>query len=63
MIVPGWTKRSPESGCIIPAAIFSSVDFPDPLRPTRQRCSPGLNVNSAASSNRVLPSNKCTFRM
>ena len=34
-VAPGCTKRVPPSGSIRPAAIFSSVDLPEPLRPTR----------------------------
>src|SRR6266852_3552070 len=35
MVAPGCTKRLPLSGSTVPAAIFSSVDLPEPLRPIR----------------------------
>ncbi len=38
----------PPSGFIIPAAIFSSVDLPEPLRPTRQIRSPALDADRRA---------------
>jgi hypothetical protein len=31
MMAPGCAKRVPESGSIDPAAIFRSVDLPEPL--------------------------------
>ena len=40
MVAPGWRNTSPRSISISPAAIFSSVDLPEPLRPTRQTRSP-----------------------
>ena len=40
MVAPGCTKRVPRSGSTRPAAILSSVDLPDPLRPTRHTRSP-----------------------
>ena len=48
-------KRSPRSGSIRPAAIFSSVDLPEPLRPTRHTRSPGATASSAPSSSGVPP--------
>ena len=41
MVAPGCTKRLPLSGSTRPAAIFSSVDLPEPLRPIRQTRSLG----------------------
>src|SRR5260370_21544155 len=36
MVAPGCTKRLPLSGSTRPAAIFNSVDLPEPLRPIKQ---------------------------
>src|SRR2546423_605350 len=36
MVAPGCTKRLPRSASTRPAAIFNSVDLPEPLRPIRQ---------------------------
>src|SRR5258707_2370800 len=35
MVAPGCTKRLPLSGSTRPAAIFRSVDLPEPLRPIK----------------------------
>ena len=37
----------------MPAAIFSSVDLPEPLRPTRQVRSPGETVSYGALAARI----------
>src|SRR5260221_536935 len=50
MVAPGWAKRSPESAIGSPARMRSSVDLPAPLRPTRQRRSPGAMPSSTPSS-------------
>src|SRR5690242_5575426 len=50
MVTPGCTKRLPRSGSTRPAMILSSVDLPEPLRPTRQR-------RSSAESNKSTPAN------
>src|SRR5262245_39843769 len=50
MLAPGCTKRSPRSGSISPAAILSSVDLPEPLRPTRHTRSPAETDSSTPSS-------------
>src|SRR4051812_3507353 len=48
-------KRLPRSGSTSPAAIFRSVDLPEPLRPTRQARSPGATTSSASSKSRAPP--------
>src|SRR6185312_9617895 len=55
MVAPGCTKRLPESGSTSPAAIFSSVDLPEPLRPIRQTRSDGDTDNSTPDSSGVPP--------
>src|SRR6478736_2982259 len=55
MVAPGWAKRVPPSASTNPAAIFSKVDLPEPLRPTRHRRSPSPTRSSAPSSRRVPP--------
>src|SRR6185312_2592226 len=55
MVAPGCAKRVPPSGSIRPAAIRSSVDLPEPLRPTRHRRSPCPTDSSAPSRTAVLP--------
>ena len=42
-VVPGWKKRSPLSGSTLSAAIFRSVDLPEPLRPTSAMEFPFMN--------------------
>ena len=61
-VAPGWTKRLPRSGSVRPAAIFSSVDLPDPLRPTRQVRSPGPMASSASIRSGVPPKVRAMFR-
>ena len=56
----GWWRRAGRSArrssaSIMPAAIFSKVDLPEPLRPTRHSRSPSPTLNSAPSSSWVLP--------
>src|SRR3954454_23343824 len=55
MVAPGCTKRLPPSGSTRPAAILSSVDLPEPLRPIRQTRSPVETDNSTPASNGVPP--------
>ena len=52
MVAPGWTNRLPRSGSIMPAAIFSRVDLPEPLRPTRHTRSPAETDRSADGQQR-----------
>ena len=51
----GLHEPVPRSASISPAAILSSVDLPEPLRPTRQSRSPAETDNSAPSSSGVPP--------
>src|SRR5581483_4215007 len=55
MVEPGCTKRVPLSGSISPAAIFSSVDLPEPLRPIRQTRSSGDTESSTPVKSGVPP--------
>src|SRR6185312_2658998 len=55
MVAPGWAKRVPLSASISPAAIFSKVDLPEPLRPTRHSRSPVPTLSSAPSSSFLPP--------
>src|SRR6185437_14214597 len=55
MVAPGCTKRLPLSGSTRPAAIFSSVDLPEPLRPIRQTRSAGDTESSTPVSSGVPP--------
>src|SRR5580693_712642 len=55
MVAPGCTKRLPLSGSTRPAAIFNSVDLPEPLRPIRQTRSPAPTVSSTPVSSGVPP--------
>src|ERR1700689_4550501 len=55
MVAPGWTKRLPLSASTRPAAIFSSVDLPEPLRPIRQTRSPCDTDSSTPDSSGVPP--------
>src|ERR1700704_6948699 len=55
MVAPGCTKRLPPSGSMIPAAILSSVDLPEPLRPIRQTRSPCDTDNSTPDNSGVPP--------
>src|ERR1700686_4033218 len=56
MVAPGCTKRLPLSASTRPAAIFSSVDLPEPLRPIRQTRSPG-DTDSSTPDNSGVPPN------
>ncbi|BAE49666.1 hypothetical protein amb0862 [Paramagnetospirillum magneticum AMB-1] len=62
MEAPGWTKRSPESGRISPARTLSSVDLPEPLRPTRQVLSPLATQVVTPSKSGVPPKVRRTSR-
>src|SRR5229473_4711399 len=56
MVAPGCTKRLPLSGSTRPAAIFKSVDLPEPLRPikhTRSDC----DTDSSTPDNSGVPPN------
>src|SRR4249919_454752 len=55
MVAPGCTKRLPPSASTMPAAIFKSVDLPEPLRPIRQTRSPADTDNSTPDNNGVPP--------
>src|SRR5436189_4332381 len=55
MVAPGWAKRSPASGGTSPAAMRSKVDFPEPLRPTRQILSPAATARAAPESSGITP--------
>src|SRR4051812_31543406 len=55
MVAPGWAKRVPPSASTRPAAIFSRVDLPEPLRPTRHSRSPSPRLSSAPSNSRWPP--------
>src|ERR1700733_6576813 len=54
MVAPGCTKRLPLSGSTRPAAIFSSVDLPEPLRPIRQTRS-ACDTDSSTPDNSGVP--------
>src|SRR3981081_2892562 len=56
MVAPGCTKRLPLSGSTRPAAIFSSVDLPEPLRPIRQTRS-SAETDSSTPDNSGVPPN------
>src|SRR5271170_1143691 len=55
MVAPGCTKRLPLSGSTVPAAIFKSVDLPEPLRPIRQTRSDCDTDNSTPDNSGVPP--------
>src|SRR6478609_5760494 len=55
MVAPGCTKRLPSSGSTRPAAIFSNVDLPEPLRPIRQTRSACDTDNSTPDNSGVPP--------
>src|SRR5450631_4900264 len=55
MVAPGCTKRLPLSGSTLPAAIFKSVDLPEPLRPIRQTRSPDETDSSTPDNSGVPP--------
>src|ERR1700730_4170395 len=55
MVAPGCTKRLPPSGSTVPAAIFKSVDLPEPLRPIRQTRSSADTDSSTPDSSGVPP--------
>ncbi len=55
MVLPGWMKRRPPSGVTSPAAMRSSVDLPDPLRPTRHTRSPALTASPLPASSGAVP--------
>ena len=52
----GLREAVPPSAAVSPAAMRSSVDFPEPLRPTSAMRSPGEIVSSAPSSKGAPPS-------
>src|ERR1700710_2703343 len=55
MVAPGCTKRLPLSGSTRPAAIFNSVDLPEPLRPIRQTRSADDTDSSTPDNSGVPP--------
>src|ERR1700724_2771749 len=55
MVAPGCTKRLPLSGPTRPAAIFNSVDLPEPLRPIRHTRSDCETDNSTPDNSGVPP--------
>src|SRR6266853_6392043 len=55
MVASGLRNVVPLSGSTRPAAILSSVDLPDPLRPTRHRRSPAETIRSTPSKSGVPP--------
>src|SRR5258706_13250181 len=56
MVAPGCTKRLPLSGSTRPAAIFNSVDLPEPLRPIKQTRSAD-DTDSSTPDNSGVPPN------
>src|SRR5271154_6782639 len=54
MVAPGCTKRLPLSGSTRPAAIFKSVDLPEPLRPIRHTRS-DCDTDSSTPDNSGVP--------
>src|SRR3954469_18787547 len=56
MVAPGCTNRLPPSASTRPAAILSSVDLPEPLRPIRQTRSPD-DTDSSTPDNSGVPPN------
>src|SRR6476661_576211 len=54
MVAPGCTKRLPLSGSTRPAAIFNSVDLPEPLRPIKQTRS-AEDTDSSTPDNSGVP--------
>src|SRR6266849_4689265 len=54
MVAPGCTKRLPPSGSTRPAAIFRSVDLPEPLRPIRHARS-AEDTDSSTPDNSGVP--------
>src|ERR1700694_1844043 len=55
MVAPGCTKRPPLSGSTVPAAILSSVDLPEPLRPIRHTRSADDTDSSTPDNSGVPP--------
>src|SRR4051812_37183753 len=55
MVAPGWTNRLPLSASTRPAAILSSVDLPEPLRPIRHTRSPDDTDSSTPDNSGVPP--------
>ena len=56
---PGCTNTEPRSGSTSPAAIFSSVDLPEPLRPTSETRSPVDTDSSAPVEQRRAAKGQC----
>src|SRR5258705_7494921 len=54
MVAPGCTKRLPPSASTMPAAILSSVDLPEPLRPIRHTRS-DCDTDSSTPDNSGVP--------
>src|ERR1700754_726321 len=55
MVAPGCTKRLPPSGSTRPAAIFNSVDLPEPLRPIKHTRSADDTDSSTPDNSGVPP--------
>src|SRR5215467_3299059 len=55
MVAPGCTKREPWPASMMPAAMRSRLDLPEPLRPTKHTRSPAETASSAPCSNGVPP--------
>src|SRR5258705_11434043 len=55
MVAPGCTKRLPLSDSTRPAAIFNSVDLPEPLRPIKHTRSAVDTDNSTPDNSGVPP--------
>src|SRR5437763_16405510 len=55
MVAPGWTNLLPLSASTNPAAIFKSVDLPEPLRPIRHTRSPEDTDSSTPDNSGVPP--------
>src|SRR5215467_1211778 len=55
MVAPGCTKRAPWPASMMPAAMRSRLDLPEPLRPTKHTRSPAETASSAPCSNGVPP--------
>src|SRR3989442_2607001 len=55
MRTPPRSEREPRSGVVTPARIFSRVDLPEPLGPTRPAWSPSNNPNDRSSKSDRVP--------
>src|SRR3990167_9874016 len=62
ILMPGSISTTPSSGLIWPLMIFSRVDLPVPLRPTRQMRSPLSRLREAPDSSCGPPKARCRSR-